>query len=446
MVETTKDALKIAVPETDETNVGTYFVSNYPPFSLWNREHVPAVETVLDRQANADLPVGLYLHIPFCRKRCKFCYFRVLTDKNSSEVESYTGALAKEMALYADRAVLSNRALKFVYFGGGTPSFLSAAQLLSLVEKLRASVSWDDAEEVTFECEPGTLNRSKVDALKQIGVTRVSLGAENLNDALLRENGRAHLSADILRAYEWIRAADFPYVNIDLISGMAGETQENWDDCVRRTIELAPDSVTIYQMELPYNTVYSREILIEGKPTPIAGWRQKRTWVREAFAAFEAAGYHVSSAYTVVKNSKACNFSYRDSLWHGADMIGMGVSSFSHVGGVHYQNLDLFEAYLSAIEEGRLPVQRAFPMRAAERVIRELILQMKLGRVDAGYFRDKFGREVLDDFSGAFGSLKEGGVLDWAGDDIELTRDGLLKIDEMLPNFFLPEHRNVRTT
>jgi oxygen-independent coproporphyrinogen-3 oxidase len=428
------------------TGVGSYFVSNYPPFSTWSPHHLPAVQEVLDRRAEPGTPVGLYLHIPFCRKRCKFCYFRVLTDRNSRDVDRYSEGLAREMGLYRDRAVLDGRSLRFVYFGGGTPSFLSADQLRKLVERLRASVSWDDAEEVTFECEPGTLSQKKIEALREIGVTRVSLGAENLDDRILKENGRAHLSEEILRAYGWIRDAGFPHVNIDLISGMVGETQENWTDCVRKTIELAPDSVTIYQMELPYNTVYSREILIEGRPTPVAGWEQKRAWVAEAFDAFKEAGYHVSSAYTVVKDPKACNFSYRDSLWHGADMIGIGVSSFSHVGGVHYQNLDRFDAYLDAVEAGLLPLSRALPIGPDERMIRELILQLKLGRIDAGYFRDKFGREILDDFREPFESLKREDHVDWDGDAVRLSRQGLLRIDELLPRFFLPEHRGVRAT
>ncbi len=165
-----------------------------------------------------------------------------------------------------------------------------------------------------MECEPGTLNRSKVQALKKIGVTRMSLGVENFDDAILRENGRAHESKETYQAYEWIEEADFPNVNIDLIAGMVGETEKNWEVCVRKTIELSPDSVTIYQMELPYDTLYSQETRVEGQPVAMAGWEQKRAWVGKAFAELERAGYRVSSGYTVTKGSKPGKFSYRDSL------------------------------------------------------------------------------------------------------------------------------------
>jgi len=429
----------------EETEVGSYFIANYPPFSFWTEEHLGAVEEVLSRPPAPGVPLGLYLHIPFCRKRCKFCYFRVYTEKNAREIESYVSALAGEVAHYGRYPAFSERPLRFVYFGGGTPSFLSPRQLLFLVERLRGTVAWDGAEEVTFECEPGTLSQSKVEALKEIGVTRVSLGVENFDDAILRENGRAHESAEIYQAYEWIQSAGFRNLNIDLIAGMVGETQENWDACIRKTIELAPDSVTIYQMELPYNTVYSREIMIEGHPVKVAGWEQKRAWVGEAFEELQRAGYRTSSGYTVVKQG-ADSFSYRDNLWHGADMLGAGVASFSFVGGVHFQNRDRIEEYVADVEKGNLPLQRALPVGDKERLIRELILQMKLGSFDLQYFREKFRRDVMREFQPVFERLKSKGYLDWEGDRVVLSRQGLLRVDTLLPSFFLPEHRDARYT
>src|SRR5215471_1064466 len=247
-----------------KTEVGNYFVSNYPPFSLWQPEYTPQVFEALNQTPRVDDPLGLYLHIPFCRKRCKFCYFKVYTDKNASEIERYLDALIKENELYSQTPAFQGRQLRFAYFGGGTPSYISEKQLQYLVEGLNRHVSWANAEEVTFECEPGTLRKPKLETLKQIGVTRLSLGVEHFNDDILAANGRAHLSAEIYRAYEWAREVDFPQVNIDLIAGMMGESDEHWRDAVSRAIELEPDSVTIYQMELPYNTVISREMIEKG--------------------------------------------------------------------------------------------------------------------------------------------------------------------------------------
>jgi len=433
--------------EEKKTEVGSYFVANYPPFSTWSPAHVPAALAALDNPPKEPRKLGLYLHIPFCRKRCKFCYFRVYTDKNADEVETYLSALSREIALYAGRPGFGDRQFEFVYFGGGTPSFLSNEQLKRLIERINENWTWDAAKEVTFECEPGTLKESKLQTIKQIGVTRLSLGVEHFDDEVLSINGRAHKSPEIFRAYQWARDAGFPQINIDLIAGMLGETDDKWKATVAKALELQPDSLTIYQMEVPFNTKIARETREHGDAeSPIASWSQKRAWVDYAFAQFEAAGYAVSSAYTLVKPERHAGFIYRDSLWHGADMVGTGVASFSHFQGVHYQNVDTWEQYVDHLDRGELPIHRALPINNHQALIREMILQLKLGHIDAGYFRRKFGAEITHEFAEAYKSLIDDGFATINGDDVRLTRQGLLRADSLLPRFFEPEHRNIRYT
>src|SRR5437764_6915417 len=261
----------------EKTGLGNYFVANYPPFSFWKQDHLPKALAALNAPPKPGTPLGLYLHIPFCRKRCKFCYFRVYTDKNARDVETYVNALLTEVELYSRQPIVGGRSLHYVYFGGGTPSYLSATQLRGLMSRLQQLFPWQGAAEVTFECEPGTLQRHKLEALREMGVTRLSLGIENFNPKILEFNGRAHLEEEIHRAYGWARQLGFEQINIDLIAGMVGETWDNWRECVRKTLALAPDSVTIYQMELPYNTVFSRELRLVGQDEPlaIADWPTK---------------------------------------------------------------------------------------------------------------------------------------------------------------------------
>jgi oxygen-independent coproporphyrinogen-3 oxidase len=430
-----------------KTEVGSYFISNYPPFSAWSAEELPAVRAAMGSPP-ADVPLGLYLHIPFCRKRCKFCYFKVFTDKNSSEVERYLAALSREIELVSRLPVMGGRPFRFVYFGGGTPSFLSSRQLVRLVDRLRENVSWDKAEEVTFECEPGTLSEAKVKTLREIGVTRISLGVEHFDDTILRENGRAHESAEIYRAWPWITAAAFDNTNVDLIAGMVGDADEKWRDAVRRTIELSPDSVTIYQMELPFNTVYSQDILGGTIETPVADWPTKREWVDYAFDELAAAGYSVSSAYTMVKHPERVNFSYRDNLWRGSDLLATGIASFGHVSGVHYQNHPEWQQYCGSLEAGELPLGRALATTAHQQLVRELILQLKRGYLDAGYFQQKYGVDILERWRGVWDSHGTDGLatIDAEASRIELTRQGLLRADALLPPFFEPQYQGVRYT
>jgi len=434
----------------EQTEVGSYFVANYPPFSVWSQEDVERVaKPAMQTPPKAGVPLGMYLHIPFCRKRCHFCYFRVYTDKNSDEINGYLDALVKEMELYSEFPAYKGRQIDFVYFGGGTPSFLSTQQLDSLVTRLTHLMPWDNAEEITFECEPGTLTEHKLTAIREMGVTRLSLGIENFNDAILEANGRAHRSAEIFRAYEFARRLGFPQINIDLIAGMLGESDENWKACVDKTVELAPDSVTIYQMELPFNTTISKDVLRgTGQFTdPVAGWATKRRWVREAFERLETAGYLSRSAYTAVRNPEQTRFVYTDRLWEGADMAALGVASFGHINGVHVQNLDSWQAYTAAVMRGELPLSRAYRPSAEERTIREFVLQLKRGSLHPPYFSEKYGVDVLTRFGEQLNGLRtEGYVTEANPSRIALSREGLLRVDSLLPRFFLPEHTGIRYT
>ena len=432
--------------ESSKTEVGSYFISNYPPFSQWKKEDVSLVKDAMAAPPQ-DVPLGLYLHIPFCRKRCKFCYFKVFTDVNAKEIEHYVSALSQEIELVSQQPVMGNRPFRFVYFGGGTPSYLSAKQLTSLVDRLRDNINWDDAEEVTFECEPGTLQEPKVQRLKELGITRLSLGVENFTDAILEENGRAHLSKEVYRAWDWIQAADFHNVNIDLISGMVGETWDNWKLNIAKTIELSPDSVTIYQMELPFNTVYSKDILGEKIETPVADWATKRDWLNYAYDTLIAAGYHISSGYTLVKDPAKVNFSYRDNLWQGSDLLATGVASFGHISGVHYQNKPDINVYKSdLLEHQTLPLGRALKPTHTQLLIREMILLLKKGYLDRNYFRTKFQQDIVETWPAAWQQHVDDGYAVVHEDRIELTRQGLLRVDALLPIFFEASHQGIRYT
>jgi len=168
--------------------------------------------------------------------------------------------------------------------------------------------------------------------------------------------------------------------------------------------------------------------------------------VEYAFGEFQKAGYSVSSAYTAVKDP-AKKFVYRDRLWQGADMAGLGVASFGHVNGVHLQNKDTWEAYSEAVLRGELPLGRAYRPTAEERMRREFILQLKLGRLRPVYFAEKYGADVLGTFSAQIAALRaEGYVAEATPERLALTREGLMRVDSLLPRFFLPQHTNIRYT
>ncbi len=433
-----------AAAKTD-TTAGNYFVSNYPPFGAWKAEDVEPYLGVLDQPPRDGVPLGLYTHIPFCRKRCHFCYFRVYTDKNAEDIRGYLDALLLELTRYSTKPAIAGRKPRFIYFGGGTPSYLSPDQLAFLTNGMKALLPWDEAEEITFEGEPGTLTDHKLRAIRDMGVTRLSLGIEHFDDHILEINGRAHRSKEILRAYAYAREIGFPQINVDLIAGMVEETEEKWRETVEKAVALRPDSVTIYQMEIPYNTTIYQTMKTEGRlVAPVADWETKRRWVDYAFGEFEKVGYTVTSTTTVVRDPEQVQFQYRAGLFSGADLLSIGVASFGHLSGVHYQNQHDFQPYLNAVNSGRLPLYRALRPTAEELYTREFMLQLKLGSVSAGAFTAKFGTDPRIQFATPLATLRSWGYLVDDGDRIGLTRDGLLQVDRLLQEFFDPKYRKGR--
>jgi oxygen-independent coproporphyrinogen-3 oxidase len=166
--------------------------------------------------------------------------------------------------------------------------------------------------------------------------------------------------------------------------------------------------------------------------------------VASAFAELEKAGYTVGSAYTAVKNKETARFIYRDRLWAGSDLIGLGVASFGHLQGTHYQNQHEFEPYVKAVLSGQLPIYRALTPTPDERLIREFVLQLKLGRVRCEYFQNKFGVDVRQRFAQPLRTMQDWGFGRVEKDTVLLNRDGLLQVDRLLHEFFLPEHKNAR--
>jgi len=198
-------------------------------------------------------------------------------------------------------------------------------------------------------------------------------------------------------------------------------------------------------MEIPFNTTIYKQMKAEGKlVAPVADWETKRGWVDYAFSELEKAGYTVGSAYTAVKDPRRTQFIYRDRLWAGADLLSLGVASFGHIGGTHYQNHHDFDPYVGSVNRGELPIWRALRPTDEERFIREFVLQLKLGHLRLDYFQKKFGIDPGQHFAEPLKRLKEWGFLEFRDGQVLLNRDALLQVDRLLPEFFLPQHRTER--
>ncbi|MFT7632025.1 MAG: oxygen-independent coproporphyrinogen-3 oxidase, partial [Mariniblastus sp.] len=176
-------------------------------------------------------------------------------------------------------------------------------------------------------------------------------------------------------------------------------------------------------------------------------WETKRAWLDYAYEEFLGAGYKISSAYTVVKDNNKVNFSYRDNLWQGSDLLATGIASFGHVSGVHYQNkADMKEYQADLMEHNRLPLGRALKPTPHQLLVREMILLLKRGFLDVGYFKNKYNVDITAHWKNEFEQHAQDGMLVIGPERIELTRKGFLHADAMLPPFFEAEHQGIRYT
>ena len=305
-------------------------------------------------------------------------------------------------------------------------------------------MSWSEAREISFECAPKSVTPEKLHILRDAGVNRISLGVQQLDDDILKTNGRVHLTSDVERAYRRIRETGFDVVNLDLIVGLVGETDETFFSSLERTMAMAAESLTIYQLEIPLNTPLYRAWREGSLSSPPPSWPTKRERLLAAYARVAEAGYTWRSAYTAVRDPERHRFVYQDEQYAGADLIGVGASSFSHLQGVNHQNFAGPRRYVDAVTQGRLPTWRGYRMSGDERLVREFVLQLKLGRVELGPLRLKYGIDVLKRFEIPLVEARDGGLVAWDEAVIEVRPEGLVRVDRMIPAFYRQEHRSIR--
>lgn len=431
--------------DISEPLAGNYFVSAYPPFSCWKKEHLPALQQKLATHTQgAILPFGVYVHLPFCVERCAYCYYLSYAGKSRPQMDAYLDALRRELSAYSQQAYFKNRRLDFVYFGGGTPSTLSTRQIRRLLNAMRAIFPWTAVREATFECSPKTVTKPKLHALKEAGITRISLGIQQLNDEVLKKNDRVHLVRDIRRAYSLIQQIGFHTVNIDLMAGLVGETDASFFESLERVIEMSPESITIYQLEMPFNTPLFRNFRHGNIGNSLASWETKRARLAQAYMRLTEQGYHLRSAYTAVRDSGHEPFVYQEAQYRGVDLLGVGVSAFSYLDGIHHQNLTSLETYLEQLKQDRIPYERAYVLTKDERMIREFILQLKLGKVNRNQFIQKFDVDIFERFDNTIYEFIRQNLIRRTDEGLRLTRTGLLQVDRMLSQFYLPEHQDIR--
>ena len=209
-------------------------VNQYPPFNVTNTKEV--VDLFAKEQ------IHLYVHLPFCKKKCDYCYYKSFDTFSNEIVEDYLAALKREIDTYSQMPVVQSKRIKSLYFGGGTPTLLSCRQLEELAKYIFEKFDFIDDFEFCVEANPDEqyLLPEKLHLLKQMNVKRISFGVQNFNDEILRLNGREVTAETFYKVYDRARKARFEIINIDIMSGMIGETWENWRNIISKLTQLGP--------------------------------------------------------------------------------------------------------------------------------------------------------------------------------------------------------------
>ena len=375
-------------------------------------------------------PAGIYLHIPFCRSRCSYCDFA--TGLYQTELaERYVRAIVKEIEAAADHD--RPRKVDTVYFGGGTPSMLSADQVERILTAVRRCFAIDPAAEVTMEMNPGSVTLETLREFRDLGINRASFGAQTFDDRELARLGRSHTAADTLRTFESLRASGFVNVSCDLIAGLPGQTMPGWQHNVAMTMSLRPEHLSFYLLEVHQGTPLAEHIKRGLQPVPdedLAG--EMYEWM---LAGAEASGYEHYEISNLCRPGFASR--HNSKYWTGAPYFGFGCSAHSYDGhGRRWSNERDVAKYVELVDSGESPVVEDRQLSEDEIRAEAVFLGMRLMRgVDTREYRAAFGIDLRDVYEVDLSRFQEAGLVEFEGDLIKLTRAGALLSNEVFAAF-----------
>lgn len=282
--------------------------------------------------------LGIYVHIPFCLKKCFYCDFCSFPSSTDQRMREYARELCKRIAVFAFQA--KNYEIDTIYFGGGTPTLLPVDCFAELLECIRSEYDVADACEITCECNPATADFSKLSALRNLGINRLSIGLQSVHDGELARLGRAHSFSDFQRIFEDARRANFDNVSVDLMYGIPDQTEDSFRRSVQTLAEMSPEHISAYGLKIEEGTVFGDRVHTLTLPDEDTEYRMYRT-CGDLLAQYGYKKYEISNFAKVGKESKH-NLRY----WLGAEYAGFGVGAHSCFAGVRWGNSRDLSAFL----------------------------------------------------------------------------------------------------
>ncbi|WDP89403.1 MAG: radical SAM family heme chaperone HemW [Desulfobacter sp.] len=385
----------------------------------------------------------IYIHVPFCLKKCRYCDFYSETDL--SRTSDYVPALVEEIRLRSQRPGRRDRtAVKTIYFGGGTPSVLLPAAIEKILETVSRYYSLAPSAEITLEANPGTLDRTYLKALRKVGVNRLSLGIQSFEDGRLALLGRIHTGSRAARAIDAARVAGFDNLGLDLIYGLPGEAEGDWQEEMDRALSFSPEHLSCYMLTLEPGTPLYRS-WEKGLVTPMGGPAQVDRF-RFTSIYLEAAGfshYEISNFFREKKWESRHNSAY----WKMVPYDGFGPSAHSYgirlgrAGEVEYVrswNVSNLNQYISALTRECLPVGDHECLTPGQQMLERIMVGLRRSKgIDIPAFDALPGAGFQRDFNILADRLAEDGLgrFSKAGDAFVLTLAGWARLDSIVEAF-----------
>ncbi|QJW34847.1 coproporphyrinogen-III oxidase family protein [Cellulosimicrobium protaetiae] len=408
-------------------------VFTYPPISLWAPDDDTSPERIW---AGSDVfSHNLYIHIPFCKQKCSFCYYSVAVVQDDTEVIwEYLRCLEIEARRYAPQ--LAGRAIETVFVGGGTPSRLNPDQVDFLFERVIGQFDLSTCREITYECSPDSATKDRIEAMVRNGTTRLSMGVQSLDPEILRLSRRSDTPDSVVRTYDNMVESGVKEVNIDLIAGIEREALDN----MRRTMDAVqvldpvPTQITLFTLSVRRGSINDKTFREDNL---LDVFRRSLALFRFAKRRMLAAGYEQYSRNLFPRPGSV--FHYQDNHWgNNGYVLALGASGYSHSHGFTYQNPFKYTEYMRRVREGEPIVERAFPLSEEESLRRHMSLAMKHGEIDVARFNSFYpaGSEPLARFGRELEALEALGVVDVAPDRIAYRSDYLDVADRFVRLFY----------
>lgn len=384
----------------------------------------------------------LYIHIPFCARKCAYCDF--LSFAAPERVwRDYVNQLIEE--IYGQSACFQDRVVTTIFLGGGTPSILPAELISQIFAALQECFVIDEKAEITIEANPGTLTMEKLEIYRQSGINRLSLGLQSADDQELRLLGRIHTYDDFLKSYQRARQAGFDNINIDLMSALPGQDVHSWKSTLRKVMMLRPEHISAYSLIIEEGTPFYERYGEEACGGEQSLWpslpdedtdREMYHLTKEMMAAQGYERYEISN---YAKPGYECR--HNTGYWTGVDYLGLGLGASSYISGYRYRNVSDMEEYLSLkLQNAGEAAREIQELSLKDRMEEFMFLGLRMTKgVSGSEFLERFGQNMWNVYGSALKKLREQKLIETEMPRVRLTELGMDVSNRVFQEFLIDE-------